>query len=620
MRSTPEGLGEIEQIDYTANEVTLTLRAEAPCFLVLADSYFPDWVAFIRPPDAPDPSLAESALHIYRADGNFRAVEIPAGHHIVRFKYSPTSVKYGLYVSFLAGVMLALGFGLWLVTRRRAAPSSQATVQRVTKNTIAPITLNLINKIIDMAFAMLMLRILGPADAGQYYLAVVMVSWFDILVNFGLNTLVTREVSRDPSQANRYLSNTMVLRLGLWGMSLPVLGIFFLARQWTNPLELRTMLAILLFSVGLLPSNMSASFAAIFSAHERMEIPATVTTITTLLKVTLGTVALMLNTSFIGLAVVSIAVNLITLLILYLWVRATLLKPRLEIDWRFQRAMLNDAYPLMINLLLATLFFKVAVVLLEWLLDDARVVGWYSTAYKYIDAVGLVPAYFTMAIFPIMSRYATDARDSLIRAYLMAIKMLWVIAIPGALIISAYATPLITVLGGSQYLPHAANILRIMIWYMPIGFVNSVTQYVLIALDQQRFLTRAFAIGLTFCIVANIVLINQIGYIASAYLAIASELALLIPFYIGIRRHLAPVPWLQMLWRQVVAALPLALLLNLLSGPIRLAGMLLGLALYLACLRWLQILDAQEQQTLARALPLEKLKRRFARPPAQSHN
>ena len=29
-----------------------------------------------------------------------------------------------------------------------------------------------------------------------------------------------------------------------------------------------------------------------------------------------------------------------------------------------------------------------------------------------------------------------------------------------------------------------------MIWSIPIGFVNSVTQYVLIAVNQQRFLTR----------------------------------------------------------------------------------------------------------------------------------
>ena len=49
----------------------------------------------------------------------------------------------------------------------------------------------------DFAFALIMLRILGPADAGVYYYAVVIFGWFDTLTNFGLNLLLTREVARD---------------------------------------------------------------------------------------------------------------------------------------------------------------------------------------------------------------------------------------------------------------------------------------------------------------------------------------------------------------------------------------------------------------------------------------
>jgi len=37
-----------------------------------------------------------------------------------------------------------------------------------------------------------------------------------------------------------------------------------------------------------------------------------------------------------------------------------------------------------------------------------------------------------------------------------------------------------------------------MIWFLPFSFVNSVTQYVLIAIDQQRFLNQGFLIGVTF--------------------------------------------------------------------------------------------------------------------------
>ncbi|MBC7315854.1 MAG: polysaccharide biosynthesis C-terminal domain-containing protein, partial [Chloroflexi bacterium] len=273
--------------------------------------------------------------------------------------------------------------------------------------------------------------------------------------------------------------------------------------------------------------------------------------------------------------------------------------------------MLEDAWPLMVNLLLASLFFRVSVFLLEWLVPDPRALGWYSTAYKYIDAVGVIPAYFTLAIFPLMARYAATDREALLRAYQLAIKLLTAAAVSLGFIFSLGAREWIGLLGGSQYLPQAANVLRVMIWYMPIGFINSVTQYVLIALNQQRFLTRAFAIGLGFNVLANVLLIPRFGYMAAAYVAIASELALLIPFYVGIRKHLAPIPWPRLVWKQWISALPMALLAWALPRrglPIALFG---GLILFGVGLYALRLFDGPERQALRRAFPLSALPRRW---------
>ena len=597
----------VESIDYGANEIEIRIDPHVPCYLVLGDTFFQGWLAFTRPPDIEDPGLAEQKLHIYRANGNFRAVRVEPGPQIVRFKYSPNAVKYGFYLSFLAVVISALALGLWAWLRYHKKPEGDETVQRVTRNTVAPIMLNLINKVIDMAFAMLMLRILGPADAGNYYLAVVIISWFDTFINFGLNTLLTREVAKDQQRGNSYLMNTMLLRAGLWAVSVPILGLFFVARQLSMPLNAKTMLAICLFGLGLLPSNISQSFSAVFNAHERMEIPASVTTLTTLLKVTLGTMALFLASGFVGLAAVSIIVNIITMIILYLLLRGSLFHPHFEFDWAFQKRMVVEAYPLMINLLMATLFFKVAILLLEWILKDPRVIGWYGTAYKYIDAVQLIPAYFTMAIFPIMSRYAAESQDSLLKAYRLAVKLLVIVAVPLSMVGWALSHELITLLGGSQYLPHAARVLRVMIWYMPFGFINSVTQYVLIALNQQRYLTRAFAIGLGFSLLANVIGISRYGYMASAYLAIASEIVLMVPFCLGIWRYLAHMSWPKLVWKQALSAVPMIVLFVWLDGRYRLLALVGGLALYALGLGLFRVFNSEERAAVAQVLPLERL-------------
>ncbi|MHB1355706.1 MAG: oligosaccharide flippase family protein [Anaerolineae bacterium] len=608
----PSGfLNDVTAITYSANEVLVRFSTPISAYLVLGDTYFDGWKAFIRPVDEPNPSLVETSITIQRAYGTFRAVEVPAGTWEVRFKYTPDSVKYGLYITFMSAIILLLLIGYWGWRRFFRQPQDDEAARRVTKNTVAPIVLNVVNKLIDMVFAMLMLRVLGPADAGQYYLAVVVIGWFDILTNFGLNTFLTRDVARDRSSANKYLANTIVMRMSFCLLSVPVLAGFILLRRISSPLEPRTILAIVLFGLALVPSNISASISAVFMAYERMELPAFIATVTTVFRALVGAVALLMGTGFIGLASISIVTNLITVAIFYILLRRFLFNPKLEFDWAFQKQMLRDSYPLMVNSLLATLFFKVAVLLLEWQVRDTRVVGWYSTAYKYIDAVGIIPAFFTMAIFPLMSRYAAESKESLFKAYRLAIKLLLSFAFPGALLGWALSYPLISILGGSQYLPYSAQILGIMVWYMPFGFINSVTQYVLIALNKQRFLTGAFAIGLAFNLIANILLIRRYGYIASAYITVASEFVLLVPFYIGIRRHLAKIPWLELLWKPIASVIPLALLLVLLPNSFKWLGIIIGLVFYMLLVTSLEVFNAEERSIVDRVLPISKLRDRL---------
>ncbi|NJM41692.1 MAG: hypothetical protein HC853_13505 [Anaerolineae bacterium] len=45
-------------------------------------------------------------------------------------------------------------------------------------------------------------------------------------------------------------------------------------------------------------------------------------------------------------------------------------------------------------------------------------------------------------------------------------------------------------------MPEGQIALMMMIWSIPVGWINSVTNYALIAANQQRALTRAFVIGL----------------------------------------------------------------------------------------------------------------------------
>ncbi|HFD39183.1 MAG TPA: hypothetical protein ENJ31_04965, partial [Anaerolineae bacterium] len=500
-------------VAYGSNEVLVDVEMPGPGWLLLADSYFPGWKAYRSnlQPATDNLQPDETELPIVRADGNFRAVYLPAGAHRVRFKYTPMSFKLGLYGSFMAGVVLLLLALYWLWTRFYRESEDDPTVKRVAKNSLLPMGLQLLNRLIDFAFAMLMLRILAPEQAGRYYFAVAFIGYFDILVRFGLGTLLTREVAKERAEANRYLSTVTVLRGLLWLLSLPLMTLAVLVYAFFGQMTPDIVAAIALFALSMLLSNLADGFSAVFYAYEKMEYPAAIATVTALTRVSLGVLVLLLGWGFVGLAGVSIVANIVSATALGWLMTRHCFRPHAEWDRATGRWMMRTSFPLMINLLLATIFFRIDVLLLKPLKGDT-VVGYYSAALKYVDGLLIIPQYFTQAIFPLMSRYAASSRESLLRAYTLSLRLLLIVALPIAAAMPFIGEGLIMLLGGAEYLPHSKIALQLIIWFLPFSFVNSVTQYVLIAIDQQRFLTKAFLVGVTFNIVANLIFIPLFSY------------------------------------------------------------------------------------------------------------
>ncbi len=586
---------------YGLNYVVIEAAVDGPSWLILGDAWFPGWKAFVAPADTAldDPGL-EEAVPVVRAAGNFRAIPLEAGHWRVRFKYSPDSVKIGAFFSFLSGMLLLFFILLWGWRYLYREENERSTIHRIAKNSLVPIALNLFNRMIDFAFAALMLRLLGPANAGDYYYAIVIFGWFEILTNFGLDAYLTREVARYREKGNLYFFNTTVVRIVLVAVGIPLLVAFIALRQTLihPPAPRQAITALLLLYGGLVPGSIAKGLTSLFYAYEKAEYPAAIATISTLLKVSLGTIALLLGWGIVGLAGFSILTNVITMSIL-LWLALRLFfRFRPEPDPALRREMMSESWPLMLNHLLATLFFKVDVVLLEAVWGSA-VVGWYSTAYKFLDALNIIPAMFTFAVFPIVSRQARENRSAFLRSYRLGIKLLFALALPIAVITTLFARELVLVLGDKAYLPHSRIALQIMIWSIPIGWMNSLTNYELIALDQQRYLTRAFFIGVTFNVLANLLLMPHYGYPASAVITILSELALFLPFSLGMRRELGAIGWGSLLVKPILAAAAMGGIIALLLHVSKAAAAVGALLVYAAIVRKLSLFSAEEQTMLS---------------------
>ncbi len=113
---SPDGLSCTPNVESTAaividepKQVTVQVDAAAAGWLLLLDTDYPGWEAAVDGSPAP----------IRRANGAFRAVEVPAGQHVVEFRYRPASLRVGAAGSALSLLALAaLGWGV-----RRPRPS-----------------------------------------------------------------------------------------------------------------------------------------------------------------------------------------------------------------------------------------------------------------------------------------------------------------------------------------------------------------------------------------------------------------------------------------------------------------------------------------------------------------
>lgn len=86
---------------YSNNRVVVSCEANAPAALVLADTYYPGWNAYIDGVKA----------GIFPAYYIFRGVTVPQGVHTIEFRYEPRSLALGLVISvasLFAGAVPAL--------------------------------------------------------------------------------------------------------------------------------------------------------------------------------------------------------------------------------------------------------------------------------------------------------------------------------------------------------------------------------------------------------------------------------------------------------------------------------------------------------------------------------
>ena len=141
------------------------------------------------------------------------------------------------------------------------------SVQRIFKNTAVLLISYVLSYVFAFMYTIYSARYLGVGNFGILSFALAFTGIIGIFSDLGLNTLITREISRDKSIIKEYIGNILTIKLIL---SIITLGLIILL---VNLLDYsrETLYVVYLIALFTLFGNFSMLFYSIFQAFEKME-------------------------------------------------------------------------------------------------------------------------------------------------------------------------------------------------------------------------------------------------------------------------------------------------------------------------------------------------------------
>ncbi|WP_129626376.1 oligosaccharide flippase family protein [Candidatus Oscillochloris fontis] len=475
----------------------------------------------------------------------------------------------------LIAVLIATGLGALLWRRfYRDDPSNAA--RRIFKNSAITFGLRLLVRGLDTVVLFVLVGSLAPAEVGTYSLAALLVAqYLGTFSEFGLGILLTREVARDPQAAPRLFGATLSLRLllvmiGAVPISLVVIGAYALLAHvgLGDPITPSGQQAIWVLILTLVPSAYSGAVTALYNAAERMEVPAMIEVVTAAISFLARISVLLLGWGVLGLAWSAVAVSSLTAVVFFFLQQKDFFAPSLSLARQPIMALVPSAFPLMLNNLLSAIFFRFDLFIIRGFggSNADTLVQQYALPYQLLNIALVLPPAVTFAVFPLLARRAAGERSAMADAQRRTLGLLLIIAFPLAMGMAVLASDLVWIFARRNFDAYqpSVHVLAILAWFLPLSFVNGLLQYVLIALNRQTAITRAFVIGAVANLSMNLVAIPVAtlffgqptwGLYAAAVITIISEAVLYLvfrPLLIG--ESVAP-RLLHLSWRPLLAAL-----------------------------------------------------------------
>lgn len=401
-------------------------------------------------------------------------------------------------------------------------------LKKVILNTGSQLAIKFLTSGTTLTATLLISYLLGFREFGSFTKIITFVSFFYLIVDFGINAIFiknTKDVQKD-------FFNLLYLRL-IFALLLFLLLILLANILPYNPLENSGFspsekFGIVIFGLTLFSQAVYLSLNAVVQKnliYKKIVFPNVVASLILLLFIWVG-----VSVKSLDLILVSYFISSVVLCLLLFRDLSENFKLDIKLTnfSKFSNNTLVSSFPLALVLFLNLIYSKADIFILS--LDRSTLeVGVYGLSYRFFEFFIAIPAFFSNSIYPIL----LDTKEEKLFNTLVK-KYFGILVLTATLltVVTIFLTPLLPLIKREYILSVAP--LKILSLSLPFFFVTSLLQWLFVIRGKIKILIFIYGTAMLINIFLNIVFIPLYSYIAASVITVVSEALVLILMLISL--------------------------------------------------------------------------------------
>jgi len=392
-----------------------------------------------------------------------------------------------------------------------------------------------LSRILGMVILVYLARVLQPAAFGQFNFALSIISFFSVVAVFGLDTVGTRALCQNNHNLDIVPQiSTLKMVLGVSTLWLVLVFLWFINKTW----ELKLLIFLCALSV-----PVATFFDWVFQGLQRMQFNAFSSIITQIIFLAFLFIFVNKPDQVILVPIGQFFAYLVpTIFLGYILFTNININSVLKYTKKNSLYLIKQSVPLVLTNIINIIVLQLIIIIVGFLNTDIEL-GYFTAAYRIVLILLILEAMIGTAVFPaVCSSYVISVKSANVLIQ-QAIKWLLLLSIPPTIIIAVFSREIVLLLYGSSYISMVPPVLSVIIWTVPISFINSTCARAMVAYEKEYY----YLLILVFIAIITIIISVSFSYFWG--LTGASMVPVLIQtlsfpmYYLFFIRHYAVINW-----------------------------------------------------------------------------